>query len=215
MRPEELILGFDARDMRDHWSDDRKRKFLFRPDVRIPLSTDPIVWPSVFENSKHPKPRHVGFYMDLWEKLDDLKSYLDSLEDLSIGQYRIVAISLAINICTPVEREAWMTLLRGISPVLEQKGQVLPLPAAVPSSLDNNWLFLGYDVSDKWGLSGLSNCGFLPTFDDVESLRNQWAPYLNTFHLFNDLDKAAEFKEFSNKRVKEHAPFFVFGIWSI
>jgi hypothetical protein len=37
----------------------------------------------------------------------------------------------------------------------------------------------------------------------------------NEGHLFDHLAPTTEFKDFSNERVKEHAPFFIFGIWLI
>ena len=74
------------------------------------------------------------------------------------------------------------------------------------------WEFLGFDVADEWLLSGLSNCGY---GDDAEPLRREWAGHLNGHHLFDNLDKAIEFEALTDKRVEEHAPFFIYGIYSI
>jgi hypothetical protein len=41
------------------------------------------------------------------------------------------------------------------------------------------------------------------------------AQHLNDRHLFVDPKQAAEFQLLSNQRVEEHAPFFVFGIYTI
>jgi hypothetical protein len=72
---------------------------------------------------------------------------------------------------------------------------------------------LGFDVSDGSLLSGLSNCGYSKR--DIPALRMRWAPYLNAHHLFDDLKQAYEFRDQSNQRVLEHAPFFVYGLWFI
>ena len=48
MRSNDLLLGFDAREMwldpQDYWPDSRKKMYLLRYDVARPLSTDTAVW---------------------------------------------------------------------------------------------------------------------------------------------------------------------------
>ena len=61
--------------------------------------------------------------------------------------------------------------------------------------------------------SGLSNCGY--TDAGAASLRSQWAGLLNEHHLLGDLEKAFEFRDLSERRVPEHTPFFVFGLWLV
>ncbi len=89
------------------------------------------------------------------------------------------------------------------------------LPTAKPATIDDSWQFLGYDVSDLWCMSGLMNMGFVSGYDGAEALRAKWGPHLNASHLFDDPVPAEEFKNFSNQRVKEHAPFYVIGIWRV
>jgi len=38
---------------------------------------------------------------------------------------------------------------------------------------------------------------------------------LNEHHLFNEIDPARLFKEWADRRVPEHAPFFVFGLYIV
>jgi hypothetical protein len=85
-----------------------------------------------------------------------------------------------------------------------------PLPIPIGNQ---NWTSLGFDVSDGSGLSGLSNCGYAK--DEVPALRERWGPHLNTYHLFSDVDQAIEFKRLSDNRVREHAPFFVYGLYLV
>ena len=89
------------------------------------------------------------------------------------------------------------------------------IPPRIPPEVHPSWLLLGYDVADEGLLSGLSNCGYDPVYDGLESIRARWGPHLNVFHLFNDHSEAYEFKQFSDRRVEEHAPFYVYGLWLI
>jgi hypothetical protein len=62
-------------------------------------------------------------------------------------------------------------------------------------------------------LSALTNCGFLPGYDDASRLRQEWARHLNEFHLFRELTSASAFRRMSDLRLaSDHAPTFVYGI---
>jgi hypothetical protein len=103
--------------------------------------------------------------------------------------------------------------MRGIHP--DGTPGDLPTVIADPDRIQPEWRFLGYDVADLGGLSGLANCGFSPELEDREALQRRWGAKLNDCHLFDDLEHAREFKDFSNRRVAEHAPFYVDGIWLV
>jgi|SRR5580658_2687505 hypothetical protein len=70
---------------------------------------------------------------------------------------------------------------------------------------------LGYDVADHHFTSGLSGCSY--TEEETRTLRPTWGRHLNRFHLFEQVDVAAQFKTLTDLRVREHAPFIVFGIY--
>ena len=72
---------------------------------------------------------------------------------------------------------------------------------------------LGYDVADYWLLSGLTNCGYSP--EEAASLAPAWAPLLNEWHLFGNLEDATAFAAVTAKRVPEHAPFYVYGLYQL
>lgn len=74
------------------------------------------------------------------------------------------------------------------------------------------WAFLGYDVADPV-VSGLSNCGYADT--DVQALRSRWGVRLNDRGLFDSVDDAFEFRDLTNERVPEHAPFAAVGLWRV
>lgn len=83
----------------------------------------------------------------------------------------------------------------------------------MPPVIDARWKRLGFDVADAGFTSALSNCS--APEDERESLRASWASALNEHHLFTDVEKAFAFRRFSDDRVPEHAPFFVYALWHI
>ena len=80
----------------------------------------------------------------------------------------------------------------------------------LPSSDKSAFQLLGFDVSDLSLLSGLMNCGY-PS-DSHAAIKDKWSPRLNRYHLFQQPMDAFDFRVFTNERVSEHSPFFVFSI---
>lgn len=195
MSGEELLLGFDGRVWENSgiWDAERREQFLLRIDAVQPFSTDTTVWPSFLDSDLRP-PTCIG-HQTLWNDLECLQSCLRS--SITSSSW-ITAVTLHLISDPSDEVNRW-------------KANV---PATIPTLRSETWSLLGYDVSDRWLLSGLSNCGFLPG-EDIEALREKWNDKLNDHHLFDRLDSAIEFRALSDQRVKEHSPFFVFGIWSI
>jgi hypothetical protein len=206
---DERVLGFDAREIHvPNWLQERRHQYLLRPEVELPLSVDDMVWPSVFSHPRIPgaqeligldRPDWIGPISDLWDDLGRLTTCLNHRWGTTWLPCRLIAVTLIDDLCTTKERQDWNQRIVGITPPVISK----------------SWEFLGYDIGDMWLLSGLSNCGYMPEQEDVRSLRDRWAPHLNDHHLFVDLQQAADFKAVSNQRVEEHAPFFVYGIYSI
>lgn len=212
---QQLLLGFDARlgspaDPLD-WNEHRRDRYLLRRDVSRPISTDVAVWPTIFDSGVVPRPSFVGPYQDLWEDLAALTAHLDTAP--ARPRASIVAISLRYDACTDAEKTSWDRLLAGFDPLVGPEGQSAPPATSRSTARGDDWDFLGYDVSDQGGLSALSNCAFDP--GESEALRRRWQPRINAHHLFADLQDALDFRDTSNRRVTEHAPFFVFGIWLI
>lgn len=151
--------------------------------VEAPRSVDPLVWPRI------PVPAHLvrewtGPNADLWDDLEALEALR---VELSPAQSSLVAITC--DACA---------------------GHFEAIDHLPPTS--RRWRFLGFDVADGSLLSALMNCGYL---DPAEALgmRSRWASHLNGFHLFEDQAAANEFKQVSERRVPEHCPFFVCGLW--
>ena len=211
----EVLLGFDLRDLSDDsaqlWDVPRRETFLLRGDVARPLSVDTLVWPSLFDSGQgigfsdaerrrlhlagFPLPAWTGPNAGLWERLPDMQRYL-AQQASPPGPYVFVAVT-------------WLA-----DTDIDVAGSCGPYPAdTVPSALDPAWRMLGYDVADGSQISGLSNCGYGP--DEVEALRERWAPHLNDYHLFDDPGQALAFSHLTGARVAEHAPFQVYGLYRI
>jgi hypothetical protein len=85
---EEHLLGFDAREMlpaAESWTAERRALYLLRPNVPKPLSADPMVWLSLYdEHSSIPRPgvpkldppKWTGPNGNLWEDLEQLEGNL-------------------------------------------------------------------------------------------------------------------------------------------
>jgi hypothetical protein len=83
---------------------------------------------------------------------------------------------------------------------------------ADPDTPDVAWERLGWDVMEGTFPSGLSNCGY---GSERQPLAVDWAERLNSWHLFNDLPSAFAFRDLTARRVSEHGPFSVMGIYRI
>ena len=97
MPSNDLLLGFDAREMwldfSEDWTEERKRSFLLRRDIIKPLSTDTTVWPSVFDVAQTlQRPPWTGPIQELWEDLQALENSL-STESNRTKPYWVIALS--------------------------------------------------------------------------------------------------------------------------
>ena len=195
------LHGFDARRIPSPpWSEKRRNTYAIRTDVASPLSSDPLVWPSVFDQgvgiglspalraemglSGLELPAWVGRHGPSWDSLERLEEALGERAVQLPGSVRLMAIT---KLCAEDAAE----------------------PRFVPR---DGWLLLGFDVSDAGLISALCNCGYSDR-EEVEQSRSRWAHALNEHHLFDGVDQALAFKVASDERVPEHAPFDVYGLW--
>ena len=204
MSSNELLLGFDAREMgldvAEYWPEERKRHFLLRQDIVKPLSTDILVWRSVFDvEPTLQRPQWTGPIQELWEDLATLQTSLDTAWSARTLPSWLIAVTLQEEVCEREDLQEWYDRVSNFIPALR----------------DPAWALLGYDVSDKWLLSGLSNCGYGSNESEIQILRDTYASSLNEHHLFEAIKPAVDFMQVSDERVRAHAPFFVFGLWLI
>lgn len=201
--PREVMFGFDARASfqppGEVWPVERREQYLYRPEIRRPVSVDVAVWPTIFEATRRkPSRRRVGA-QDFWAQFTDLRATLtDLFRREPLPKFSLIAAAL---------------IDPGDGTDLQWTEE---LPKAVPEARDPQWQLLGYDVADRWCLSALTNCGFTPGEDDVPRLRQKWGPLLNDYHLFNEREAADGFRHMSDKRLAgDHAPTYVFGVWRV
>jgi hypothetical protein len=210
---QEWLLGFDARelwlDVEREWGASRRGLYLLREDVRKPLAMDTLVWPSLFgeglpeSGCERLALREAsgwgwrGPNAPLWDDLERMRGCLASLGAVREAPHGLIAVSWYWDGRPP--EGSWPG-----GPYRERM---------VPPTRDEGWRFLGFDIADGGFISGLTNCGY--TGEDTPALRRQWAGHLNEHHLLEDLEQALAFRDLSDRRVPEHAPFFVFGLWLI
>jgi len=189
----ELLIGFDAREniakLDETWDSERVQQYLLRTDVVKPYSVDVMVWDSIFHLLNIELPAWIGPRQQ-WDDLQRLRKFI---ENKKIKQsYWLVAITQwNINERDPLEKQ------RDVKPNL----------------IPNEWTLLGFDIADRYLLSGLMNAGYL--VDERGVLSYKWSRYLNRYHLFDDLELAMQFKSLTDKRVEEHSPFSAYGIYLI
>jgi hypothetical protein len=200
----EVVLGYDARepatDVARDWTPERRAGFLLRRDVRRPLSTDRLVWGlwHCFPGSDH--YNGVQYEPYPWTDLAAMRAEIESVRCGERGPTEM-AISLVVEDGVEVDR------------VLADEWADWVAPEAL-GVVQGQWRRAGYDVSDGAFLSGLMNCGYTEE-DRLEELRRVWADRLNAHGLFSSVRDALGFRPLTDARVREHAPFYVFGVYLI
>ena len=210
------LIRYDVRSNRDDyvtrfWDEERRNLFLLRPDIDWPLSIDPVVWPSIFfsrifrDSAAFPDGRiEVDAAIDggdYWLNLEQMRKYYEEHRLPSL-QGTLVSIHLFSD----------RDLTGDILWYRDSKGNQcgMRLGRTDPQQAPQGSEFLGYDVADASWISSLTNCGY--SRKDKEELQQKWAARLNGFGLLKSYDDAAEFRNVSDARIQEHAPFWVFGI---
>jgi hypothetical protein len=204
MRPH--LLGFDFRarqsDVVSEWPAGRRSTYLLRENLRWPLSVDRAVWPSLF----HFEPRDplrssegidvqaksvVQLGVGLWE---DRASMEHVLKEKFVGPDAGLRVAI----------ELWYEELAGDP---EWDFLATQIPAA--DQVAQGWQHLGYDIADRYLVSGLSNCSY--NAEDRAALK-EWITDINDFGLIENSNRAREFRILTDKRVPDHAPFFVYSL---
>jgi hypothetical protein len=96
---------------------------------------------------------------------------------------------------------------------LDQFGSFLIDAEIQPKEIPERSLLRGYDVADFGLISGLSGCGY--TAEEKKLLSTNWSSKMNEHGLFLNLNDAKQFTRIANERVSEHAPFWVFILYSL
>jgi hypothetical protein len=210
----QILLGYDIRfqpkeDQEKFWTQERRNMFLIRPEILTPLSVDKSVWPSAFiydnsfayvEKSNLIYVGNPSFHQEaigLWEDYANMVKFFEEQSKQEKRSIQPVSITLLAN--KTFKDDSWWNA-------------VLDTPIILDAP-NRDWIFLGYDVADRDFISGLSNCGFEKK--EVARLRSKWASKLNNYGLFSVVSDALKFRVLSNRRCREHSPFFVYGLFQI
>ncbi len=193
------------------WRGTRLDEYLLKKDVLKTLSVDINVWPTVFDLGGC-KPlseqdaslegfdglavsEEVWLNYPLYKTWEDVSTILRIKWRFEDKNVLVVALTCIQEANAPKEvRLSW------------------PHTDAVPKVTWKPCQFLGYDIADSGMISGLMGCGY--SVAEHNEAVQQWAKLLNEYHLFNDVDAAMAFRKWSDRRVVEHAPFAVFGLYA-
>jgi hypothetical protein len=211
------LIEFDVRIARDQyvgrrWDKDSKAEYLLRPDVEWPLSVDRSVWPSVFfsktfrdhRDSYSTIPVDPKLEGNEWLDLARMRTHYDAHRRLAPG-----GVFVGIELLSEKTLEGSVVLYEG--PSGSQCG--ISLAPTVPDRVPEGSTHIGYDVATAGWISGLANCGY--TEDEIAELGPLWAPRLNSVGLLSTLEDAVAFRQISDQRVPEEAPFWIYALWKL
>ncbi len=190
MKATETLLGYDLREkitVDSGWTSERKERNLLNPDTEKPLSIDEYVW------SKAKASGGEKNYMNLSNDLENFKKP---------GGKSLAAKGKLVA----------MTIVR-TNEKKKLSDKYFKKSGAKAYSKKSGWKLIGYDVCNKDRISLLTN------FDHgkmgVSGLFKKWGKYLNHHHLFDTLDYAMLFRDFSDSLYPEEETFFIFGIYEV
>lgn len=208
--PNWRLLGFDARETErdcetNPLPEEVRETLLLRPEIRCPFSVDRHIWPTRFQYHPRVRPSLSGTNPplipvdpdcdgDLWLSLGRMKNRITES-----GQ---TVVLIAVELLAPQD----VTVEQFPSPLIYSTTE----PKIVPDSAG----LLGLDIASA-GLawSGLSNCGY--SVEERARLRPEWQGRINDFGLLRSEEDALVFKEITNTRVPEHAPFWVYRLYRL
>jgi len=207
-----IVLGYDIRKhyggyYQYEWDYERRERFLISNNIVWPLSIDTTVWPSLFRVQIHPvniqmkDDNEVAVQMsadnyiigNLWQSHDSMVEYYDMY---CIRKQKTIPTVFTLHTWDePSTKESTITAFPHDNSLIMPSGYSL----------------VGYDIADQFFVSSLSNCGYGNNEGEGDA-RFEYASYVNDYGLFGALNDAIKFKSVSNISVKEHAPFYVYGV---
>jgi hypothetical protein len=196
LRINETVLSFQLRtpiNQLEKWDPARRATYLLREEIIRPLSVDEAVWPCLKDDSLS---REI--FLDPEDSPNGLR--LHSIKFKAALPVKNAAILLAITVQEPDANQ------------LRARHKISSSLINVRKLHSHGFDLLGYDVADAWFASGLANCGYAPGTKINVSAR--YGKALNDYGLFSGIIEAGLFRVECDKRVPEHAPFTILGLWS-
>ncbi len=201
----ETLIGYDARIPERHvpalWPARAAGAVPAAPTCPAPLSVDPLAWPSVFDLGHGAGCRRQSGRASVWRATGgSAPCPPGSGRTRPCGR---TSTRLRAFLLPGADGQPGWTLV-AVTRCAEQEGGSL-------ADLGPAWQRLGYDVADDGLISGLSNCGYGE--EEAAEMRLAWSGRLNVHHLFDNPSLAFEFRALTGRRVPEHAPFSVYGLY--
>jgi hypothetical protein len=201
------LLGFDARENelagRNTPIPPKIREvMLLRPEIESPYSVDRHIWPTQFLYFPHTRTytrvpplieTDKESEYDFWPNLTQMQR--------SLAENGRQAILIAVQMLAPEN----ITFSKYVPPNIHLKTD--------PKSIPDGSICLGFDVADSGFWSGLSNCGY--SEEERKRLRPEWQSKINDFGLLQTEQDALIFREMTDIRVPEHAPFWVYKLYRL
>lgn len=183
------LQGYSIRllDNDPSWTLERKKNFLIKPEILLPKSVDDNVWQQY-------KPSSINTTIGLIPQ----SFWLEQSKMLKTTQYEKTNSNL-------VELTTYLHTFEDIPE------EIIAMDYK-PTTLPNHLNFIGYDIADEAPWSGLSNCQY--SLDELNYCRQKFGSYLNQHGLFSDINIAQNFIDYTNSRVKEHAPFYLYSLYT-
>jgi hypothetical protein len=216
------LLGYDVR--LDHsvyvsqlWSRDFRDSLLLKTNVEWPLSVSWYVWPSYFL----PRSR-----LELQASGEEVAPsfVLERAIVVDLEETRYLALNLWGSLSAMLEsyRRQKRDAARGVViavwlehflPVGHPQLEGVLDPAVVPNIVRDDWLFLGYDVTDEFMDSALAGLALPP--EDRLHLRASVSPKLNQYGLFSSREDALEFEATAERLALNPRSFCVCGLYRL
>jgi len=207
MKNDEIVLGYQLRKSpknidSNFWNSERRNKYLLNTDIDFQISVDTNAWPESEDNDLKNNlfcaqdVEHDPLYLNA-----DLYQLKPSLRDIKIE-------ILQENVLIAV------TILQEYASLFFTKRSVdkIKFLDSTHTLKEKIVFFYGYDIADGLLFSALSDCSF--SEEERKRFHDLFSNDLNRYGLFENKLKAIDYCKLSNNRIPEHAPFYVFGIYS-
>ena len=186
-----ILIGYSINMLNEdfEWTQKRRLRFLIKPTIKLPKSVDSNVWQESYDYFENISEQEM---MDNWTKWRH-KDRLVELTGYNIREGNRVLTASYLHFFDYVPTEVW---------AMEYRSE----------PVDENLIFLGYDVANGGTLSGLSNCGY--TDVALKYCRENYLQHLNQHGLFEDFGVALDFLSYTNQRTPADSPFYVYSLYT-
>lgn len=191
MQNSQILIGYSIRSLLEDksWTQDRRQHFLINPNIDLPKSVSTSVWENID---------------DFIEENDDYSLFLSS--------YGFQDRKELSRLSCYNKMQTDKIMVRSCLHYLHFVPTFVWALGMLPYQDDDGFFFMGYDIADGGMTSGLFNCGY--NTDELKYCKERYFSSLNHHGLFESFDIALDFLHYTNKRVEDHAPFYIYSLYS-